>query len=651
MRSRVLSTLLVLALGAGLVVLPSGGVGAIGPENTHYVEMADGVKMAVSVNFPDGYDPQKPRFNPNVDSEGDPGSGWPTLFQMDGYGGGGDTVPTSLYGERYVTVYASIRGTGCSGGHFDLFDRVHAEDGKTIIDSWIPIREWFNGDVGIVGHSYPGLTGWMVASTRPAELDVVGLSGLIDDLYRGIVYPGGVPNYGFPATWTAVFRPALEQYGNHDRYVDELAAGDPTCTANIATRNADPFNTPMRLFDNPFVQGLTSQEDDTWWQMRSTISYVDRIDVPAHLTQQYQDEQTGPRGAHTLFERLDVPKRLVLTNGVHSTKEVGNADRLRWLDCWTYGGGDPLSEWCEYTERGATRNMLDTSERVRIHFETLRGEDDPIANEPFVSSDWPLPETEWTRYFLHSDGTLHTAPQMTPDADGGTSSYVSTTTGRQLTGENGLFGNLGDEGTGKVTFTDGPDMLTWEVEFTEDTAIAGPILLSLTASSTATDTDFFVDVLDVDTATGAISYLQRGMQRATHRQVDPLRSDYVASGPEAGSLYRAHHPHTNTTLNVLTPGKAERFEIEIFPLSHLFRPGHKLVITLHAPPLDDPLSTYTWYSGRPPAVNTVFQGTTDGLEPSSILLPLLTGAVPKWKTAPGCGALAGIPCFIQVSAP
>ena len=42
------------------------------------------------------------------------------------------------FNEQYVTVHASVRGTGCSGGEFDLFSRKSAEDGKYIIDQWIP---------------------------------------------------------------------------------------------------------------------------------------------------------------------------------------------------------------------------------------------------------------------------------------------------------------------------------------------------------------------------------------------------------------------------------------------------------------------------------------------------------------------------------
>ncbi len=145
-----------------------------------------------------------------------PGKKYPTIFEMSGYDGGsadggtlmndfgscpsragpgarhspGDSRQlTDLFNGEYVTVHASVRGTGCSGGEFDLFSGAPRSDGKEIIDGWIPKQSWSNGDVGILGHSYGGITGFMVAATQPAHLGRVSVSGLIDDLYRGSSTP------------------------------------------------------------------------------------------------------------------------------------------------------------------------------------------------------------------------------------------------------------------------------------------------------------------------------------------------------------------------------------------------------------------------------------------------------------------------------
>ena len=174
---------------------------------------------------------------------------------MDGYEGGAGYLEPGAYANRYVMIHASLRGTGCSGGRFDLFDRRSAYDGYDIIENWIVKQPWSDGKVGIIGHSYPGLTGFLVATTDPPHLTAIAVSGLIDDTYRGISYPGGVPNPGFPLVWTALLRPGQELYGNMPRFMRE----DPTCEEDIATRPAPD------VLDDPLVNGAASREDSQWW--------------------------------------------------------------------------------------------------------------------------------------------------------------------------------------------------------------------------------------------------------------------------------------------------------------------------------------------------------------------------------------------------
>ena len=47
-----------------------------------------------------------------------------------------------------MTVLASLRGTGCSSGEFDVFSWRSALDGREVIDDWIARQPWSNGDVG-----------------------------------------------------------------------------------------------------------------------------------------------------------------------------------------------------------------------------------------------------------------------------------------------------------------------------------------------------------------------------------------------------------------------------------------------------------------------------------------------------------------------
>src|SRR4030088_727982 len=119
-----------------------------------FATVDDGTQIALAIWHPPGFSPTDHRK-------------WPVLFEMDGYGGYPSPDDNEFFGKtgKYVDVYAQVRGTGCSGGQFDLFSKRSALDGKHIVDHWIADQPWANGAVGITGHSYSGLTGFLVAGT------------------------------------------------------------------------------------------------------------------------------------------------------------------------------------------------------------------------------------------------------------------------------------------------------------------------------------------------------------------------------------------------------------------------------------------------------------------------------------------------------
>ena len=108
------------------------------------------------------------------------------------------------------------------------------------------------------------------------------------------------------------------------------------------------------------------------------------------------------------------------------------------------------------------------------------------------------------------------------------------------------------------------NQLRWEtMPRRHHTTLAGPLLLHLEASSTATDVDWIVKVSDV-ASDGTVRDLTQGWLRASHRAVDPVRSQ-----PRVPS-----HPHTSP--QPLTPGQRTSFEIAIVHTAHRCEAGHCL---------------------------------------------------------------------------
>ncbi|MCA1708750.1 MAG: hypothetical protein LC808_37910, partial [Actinobacteria bacterium] len=142
---RVMFALVLAALSGTLVVaLPAPAHAA----PNRYLRMSDGVLIAMNLRMPNGWE------------KGDPPV--PTIFEMGGYENGsasgdelndqagihGSRQLTEQFNKEYATLHASVRGTGCSGGEFDLFSWRSALDGREIVE-WIADQPWSNGDVGI----------------------------------------------------------------------------------------------------------------------------------------------------------------------------------------------------------------------------------------------------------------------------------------------------------------------------------------------------------------------------------------------------------------------------------------------------------------------------------------------------------------------
>lgn len=494
-----------------------------------------------------------------------------------------------------ILAWGSIRGTGCSGGKFSLFDRTGALDGYELIE-WLGDREWSVDRVGLFGASYSAILSILIAGTRPPSLGALCFSACIGDLYRGAVFPGGVPNPIFPTVWTQAFRPAADRAGT----VHGIARDDEICAQNTATRE------PTGPFDNE-VTWYTRRTDDNNWRSRSPVEYADRIEVPTYVSHAWQDEQTGPRGGIEVFEKLDPgrasppgtpenananhpdvhesPKLLRTTNGIHNT---AHSVALR-----------DAEDWFRYWLVGEDTGIMDAPE-VRHHFGSTSTSIDATLDEAGHLDLDAYYDVDARRFYLGEGGYADSEP---PEA--GTDTYVSA-----ASRDNWVFGEEDVNGLLEpVGRADSEDTLVYRTpEFEEPHVIAGPITATLYVETTALETDFFVQICD-ESDEGVIP-LQRGLLRASFRDLDEDRTVYT----DDGDVLRPYRPHEN--LGTVTPGETNRYDVEVFPVAHILRPGHRLQIRVSAPPATDGLWGYE--PSRTPSLNTLHYGE-DG---SRLVVPI-----------------------------
>jgi uncharacterized protein len=544
--------------------------------------MSDGVKIALAIGYPREFDPENDTQK------------WPAILQMSGYPRQTKPAPYDTFAGLYVTVNASLRGTGASEGNFSYMSDRSIRDGYEVIEEWIVKQPWSDGKVGIHGHSWSGLTGFRIAAMNPPHLKAIVVSGIFDDTTRGIAAIGGIRNIGFPMMWTSNFDRPDGVFGS-----DKAAAENRRLSESESREVREDFESQNRQSEE-----IQTRTDPI--RPKTYRNLAGDIRAPIFILHAYQDHETGPSGAW-LFDYLpdDITKRLLISNGHHGMPLRFPALRRAWLDFWLRGeGGD------------AFPGIDDPGSSVQAFFEV----ENRLMNHnpPWTSSDFPLPETQWARHYLGPEGTLSTV-QVNAGGDPNQDTYTVTS----------------ETDYAKI------DKLDYRLTFAEPMAICGPITLTLWADSTAVDTDFFAVLSDI-APDGRVRPLQRGMLRASLRSLDEEMSNWKEIDGKR-ELIRPYH--TLTTPQNLEPGKPYRFEIEIFPVGHVFREDHQLLLSISKPPLDDPVpypwgrrkraiiksGSYKYESKHPDSTVTLYRSPE---YPSSILLPLLPGLPSVSETIP-----------------
>ncbi|CAM5742138.1 putative Cocaine esterase [Streptomyces afghaniensis 772] [Streptomyces afghaniensis] len=109
---------------------------------------------------------------------------FPTLLVRSPYGRGLPWSPMygMLFAEQgFHVVLQSCRGTGGSGGAFDLW-RNEAADAQATV-SWLRRQPWFDGTLGTIGPSYLGYVQWALALDPPPELKAMVVQVGLHDPY------------------------------------------------------------------------------------------------------------------------------------------------------------------------------------------------------------------------------------------------------------------------------------------------------------------------------------------------------------------------------------------------------------------------------------------------------------------------------------
>jgi putative CocE/NonD family hydrolase len=505
----------------------------------------------------------------------------------------------------YIVAYQDVRGRFMSEGKWEEM-RPHkpAKTGKEIDESTdtYDTIDWLvknvkgnNGKVGMWGISYPGF--YVSAGMIDAHPALVAVSPqapvtdyfLGDDSYHNGAfmlaanfgfYQGFVERKGEP---TGPSPRVPFQFGTPDGYDFYLRMG------SLANANEKYFKNDS-LYWRENIDNTTYND---FWKARSVWKYFKGI-KPAVLTVggwfDAEDLQ-GPLRTHAFMEANDPPDTNVLVMGpwTHGS--------------WSRGDGDFI---------GNVHFASKTGAYYREHIEfaffeyQLKGKGEGKFPRAWVFETgrnvwqkhdaWPPKGAESKSLWLRAAGKLAWQAEPTPGYDEYLSDPMKPVPYLGYT----YLGMLGSYMTEDQRFaSQRPDVLTFESDvLKEDVTLAGPIDVSLLVSTTGSDSDFVVKLIDVypndyptlidknPTKMGGYQQLVRG---------EPFRGKY-RQGFEKGVPFE--------------PGKPDRIEFSMPDAYHTFRRGHRIMVQVQSSwfPLTD--RNPQKFMEIPKALSTDFQKAT-----------------------------------------
>jgi len=609
------------------------------PEGFGYITTRDGVTLSVMVRFP------------NEDLYGP--APWPTVVEYSGYGPSNPDAPqpgtllANLLG--FAVVGVNMRGTGCSGGVFDVFSPAQAADGYDVIET-VARQPWvLHHKVGMVGLSYPGISQLYVAATRPPSLAAITPLSVIDDLWRQ-QWPGGIYNSGFTRAWLAL-RDAETQAGGQAWDQLRIDAGDEIAAANqsIRSQNFD-FERFGRAIEN-FRPALEARRIGT---------QVDRIDVPVYMTGAWQDEQTGSRFAWMTDQFTSSPDaRFIFFNG-HHPDGYSPMVILRWFEFLSFHVAHRIPSVPEMIRMFAPLQFAEVfgfetaleadrfghhgddveaafaeylaEPKVRLLFESGAGHEVLGATshryETFADS-FPPAGVEARTWWLGADGAL---VDTTPSADGA-DRYLDDPDAGELAYSGELLNDLQRFTLPEVPitwtrFTD-EHRVAYETEPLADTVtVVGSGHLDLWLEPGTDDTAVQVTVTEIR-PDGHEQRIQCGWHRPQHRVEDPTWSDEL----------RVDYTFTSEDRSPLAIGEWINFRIPIYPVAHVFRAGSRIRIAVSTPGRDHPF----WCFDNPVVDGASHRVGRGGEHASALVLPVLPEGVGHLEDLPPAGSLRGQP--------
>jgi uncharacterized protein len=478
----------------------------------------------------------------------------------------------------YIRVYQDVRGRYDSEGDYVMtlplrgelnrWKVDHATDTYDTIEWLVKNVERNNGRVGITGVSYPGwLTLMGIVDPHPALKAAVPMYPMVDGWIGDDFYHNGAFRqtmfewiYNMGAHKSSEYNPP---FGYRDMYEAFLTAGSADALARRL--KADQLATWRKLVDNPsynaFWRGQAVQDLLAAKPLKMPVLVVHGLFD--------QEDNFGGIAVYRTLEAKDAANDMVHLavgpwNHGQSQNEGSSLGALRWgADTSLWFREKVLQPFWDQHLKGIT--PAQPTPPVLAY--------DTGSREWHTSRSWPAegPVTA-TKLYLQPAGGLGFAA---PAAEGGAqyAEYVSDPAKPVPYRVRPVLAMYSPESTWRQwlvddqrPFADRTDVLTFAGEpLTEAVTIRGEVAATLFASTTGTDSDWVVKLIDVFPP--------------------EVRSNPALGGYQlmvSGEILRGRYRESRETPRAITPGEVAPYRVRMPEASHTFLPGHRIMVQVQS---------------------------------------------------------------------
>jgi putative CocE/NonD family hydrolase len=476
----------------------------------------------------------------------------------------------------YANVVMELRGAGASFGTktASMFSDTVA-DGADVLD-WIAAQPWSNGNVGATGISGPGmLSQWMTTAKHPA-LKAIAPRFTSFDMFAS-THPGGLTLGRFLLDIGSMLR-AMDS----NRLAEMSENAVARVLLKLMIKGLQPVDGPdgARLLaeaveehkGNEHVdeQLVRVQHRDELLPSANRDICLDEISPYAHAT----DMEASGAAVYAWAGWYDAAFARDMLS-LHNTVRT-NGSRIV-IGPWSHGGrwhSSPLAGKKQATD------FDHVGEMVRFFDLHLRDRDAAVSGEPPIhyftmgeerwksAQQWPPPGTVTRSLYFAAGATLSESASEAGGADEHVVDFAAGT---------GVYSRFGKHMTGgrsavsypKRAVADARLLSYTSAALSEDMEVTGHPVVRLFLSSSATDGAVLVYLEDVG-PDGSVLNVTDGCLRASARATAP--APYWFEGP--------FHPYAQADPALLVPGELIELAFDLFPVSWLFRAGHRVRIAI-----------------------------------------------------------------------